>query len=236
MSNSPTQDPGATKALRDRENLLKKCPAPNAAGFIGDPYPFDDCVVSGEKLGPTSVSLIFENAPSHLNEKRHLRFCCEECKAKFLERPTSYLAALDRRIIDAQKAGYPISHCLVAIDTKLDPTTCVDVVYGNRLYRLSNGVAQGNFVKNLKVYVKAYEGQVAAVQRAKYPLTTCVVTGVELPAKPVDIVVGARLVRLANDDAVKAFYKDPAPALAKLEAAYAARATAPATPSAPKSN
>jgi hypothetical protein len=228
----PASEAAARKVARDRENLLKKCPAPNPAGYIGDPYPFDTCPVSGEAFGPTSVSLIFENAPSHMNERRHLRFCCDECKATFVAKPTAYLAALDRRIIDAQKAGYPISHCLVSIDTKLDPASCVDVVYGNRLYRLSNSVAQGNFVKNLKTYVKAYEGQVAAVQRSKYPLATCVATGVALPGKPVDVVVGARLVRLADEAAVKAFYENPAPALAKLEAAYAAGAGAPTAPKA----
>jgi hypothetical protein len=59
----------------------------------------------------------------------------------------------------------------------------------------------------------------AAKQRSEYPLKTCVVTGAPLPEKPFDLVIGARLVRLADADAAKRFYEDPARYLKAIDEA-----------------
>lgn len=214
--------PAPSKADIDRRILQAHSPAPHVGGYIGDPYPLDVCVVSKEPLGPSAVTFIYTDAPSHINEGRHLRFCCDTCLRTFKASPQGYLADLDRRIIQAQKPAYPLRHCPVDIEARIDGAAGVDFVYGNRLYRLSTESARLNFSKSLKRFVPAYEKELMALQRARYPLATCVVTGSALPEKPYDLVIGARLIRLADEAAAARLYADPAPYLAQLEAAYAA--------------
>lgn len=49
-------------------------------------YPLQTCLVSGEKLGDDSKSVMFGTAL--------VRFCCKDCVAKFEENPTKYLEQL----------------------------------------------------------------------------------------------------------------------------------------------
>jgi hypothetical protein len=79
---------------------------------------------------------------------------------------------------------------------------------------------------------------IVADQGAKYALKVCVISGAPLPAEPVNVFIGSRLVEVATPaDALKA-QQNPIETLAKLDAALAAlkpaATTAPgALPSAP---
>jgi YHS domain-containing protein len=49
-------------------------------------YPLDTCLVGGEKLGKDAVSVMYGTTL--------VRFCCNDCIAKFEKSPTEYLAKL----------------------------------------------------------------------------------------------------------------------------------------------
>lgn len=210
-----------TRAETDRNTILLRAPKPGPGGFVGDPYPFDTCVVDGTKLGADAATVVLRDTMP-LAEGRQLRFCSAACEAKFKAAPLNYLAKLDEEIRKTQLASYPLDHCIVMIEKKLD-ANAQNVVYGNRLYRMCCDKCVVNFDKNLDRYVRVYEKLLTTKQRGKYPLRTCVVTGVELPEKPFDLVIGTRLVRLADETAAKKFYENPAEYLTKLDEAKKAQ-------------
>lgn len=221
-SAAPTTPP--SKAETDRTGLLMRSPKPNAAGFIGDPYPLDTCIVSGEKLGPDAVTLILKDQPDAQQEGRQLKFCCKDCLAKFEASPRGYLTKLDEAIIAAQRASYPIERCLVMLDEKLADDT-KNIVYGNRCYVVCCKKCVNNFLKNTARYVTAYEKALMGRQRASYPLDTCVVSGEKLGEKHVDFVIGQTMVRVCCEDCMKKVLENPAPYVAKVTEARAKAAT-----------
>ncbi|MDZ4754911.1 MAG: hypothetical protein SGJ11_10505 [Phycisphaerae bacterium] len=219
---SAPQTAPPTKAETDRTSILLKLPAVNAAGFIGDPYPLDTCIVSGEKLGAESVTVILKDMPDALQEGRQIKLCCKACEAKLLANPTEYLRKLDAAIIAQQGASYPLTHCLVMLDETLVEDDHKTVVFGNRLYKLCCKKCVNNFLKGTGRYVGAFDREWTAKQKSKYPLDTCVVTGEKLGDKPVDLMIGYELVRVATNDAAKTVLENPKPYLAKLAAAKTA--------------
>jgi YHS domain-containing protein len=186
-----------------------KAPKPGPGGFVGDPYPLDVCIVGNEPLGANAVTVVLKDMADPLQENRQIRFCCEQCVAKFRAEPARYIAALDQAIIERFDKDFPLDRCLVMLEETLDDDA-ERIVYANRVYRLCCRKCITNFQKQTERYSQAYERMLAAKQRSTYPLKTCVVTGASLPEKPYDLVIGARLVRLADADAAKRFYEDPA--------------------------
>jgi hypothetical protein len=66
------------------------------------------------------------------------------------------------------------------------------------------------------------DAEVIRAQKPSYPLTKCVVSGKELDAKAVDMVVDGRLVRLCCADCKAGAEKDKAAVIAKIDAAVVA--------------
>lgn len=214
----PVQGQPPSRAERDRTSILMKAPKPGPGGFVGDPYPLDVCIVDNEPLGANAVTVVLTDMTDPLQEHRQVRFCCDACATRFRADPARYIAALDKAIIDRFDKDFPLDRCIVMVEERLDDDAD-RIVYANRVYRLCCRKCITNFQKQTERYTVAYERMVAAKQRAKYPLTTCVVTGDPLPEKPFDLVIGARLVRLADADAAKRFYEDPSRYLRMLDAA-----------------
>jgi hypothetical protein len=130
----------------------------------------------------------------------------------------------DRTVIQAQRWSYPLATCPVTGE-KLGAKPTEFVVEG-RLVRTCCGGCKGDVIKAPAATLKKIDAAVVAEQKAAYPLATCAVTDAKLDDKAVDYVHGTRLVRLANEDAVKAFAKDPKAAMAKVDAAYVKAQTA----------
>jgi len=66
--------------------------ATNSAPTAGDkpvPYPLDICIVSGERLGEMGAPVEFVYAANGVNQE--IKFCCPNCKAKFLKDPDTHL-------------------------------------------------------------------------------------------------------------------------------------------------
>jgi YHS domain-containing protein len=192
-------------------------PAPSPA-MVGDPYPLDTCIVSGEKLGADAKVVVLADQKDPLQNGRQMKFCCPKCEASFAAEPAKYIRDLDAKIIAAQSKSYPIDHCLVMPDEKLDDGAKT-VVYGNRLYKFCCPKCVRTFGKDAAKWSAAYEKEVAAAQKASYPLTTCPISGKPLGDGAVDAVIGSRLVRACCPGCVGPIKADPAAAFAKVDAA-----------------
>lgn len=223
--------PPPTKAENDRISLLLRLPKPNPAGFIGDPYPLDTCIVTGEKLGKDAVTLVLKDQADALQEGRQLKFANETAKQIFLVREREFLTKLDTEIIHRQRASYPLDRDVVEIDRTL--TEHFPFVFGNRCYVVMRSKNIDNFLKQAGRYVGTYDKMVGSKQRATYPLDTSLVSGEKLPAKPYDIVIGQRLVRLCSEAEAKTLLEDPTTYLAKLPPLKSAGDAKPSGGSAP---
>ncbi len=117
---------------------------------------------------------------------------------------------------------YPFDTCAV-LGKKLgamgDP---VIKVYDGREVRFCCPGCPPKFEKDLAASLKKLDEKIIADQLPIYPLKTSVVSGMALPAKPVDVVSGNRLVRLADESEKVALSKDAAKYIAELDKAVIA--------------
>lgn len=180
---------------------------------LGDPYPL--------KVDPLGDSLVDVDKPIVIvHESRELRFASEENLKKFKADPDKYLAAVDKKIIAQQKPTYPLATCVVSGQKLGNMGEPVDVVIGNRLVRFCCGGCKNALMKDPAKYFTKIDAAVIKAQADDYPMDTCVVSGEGLDemGKPVDYVIGTRLVRFCCKGCVKMFEKNPAKYLAKIDA------------------
>ncbi|MDP1661725.1 MAG: hypothetical protein Q8L55_07400 [Phycisphaerales bacterium] len=117
---------------------------------------------------------------------------------------------------------YPFGTCAV-LGKKLgsmgDP---IIKVYDGREVRFCCPGCPPKFEKDLAASLKKLDEKIVADQTPIYPLKTSVVSGKALPPKPVDVVSGNRLVRLADESEKAALSKEPAKFIAELDKAVIA--------------
>ncbi|MCA9285641.1 MAG: hypothetical protein KDA22_10520 [Phycisphaerales bacterium] len=176
-----------------------------------DPYPLATCPVSGRPLGDKPVIMEIDG--------REYRFCCNDCPEKFKADPAKYIPAIDKAIVEQQKAFYPLTHCVVMTEDELVEGEAVDYVYNNRLVRFCCKGCIKKFNQDPKAFLAKLDAAVVEAQLATYPIDVCVISGEKLGGmgEPVNMVVNNRLVRLCCKGCEKSVRKDPAAALAKLE-------------------
>lgn len=63
---------------------LTSCSTPGGA----KPYPYDVCIVSGNKLGSMGAPV------TKVHDGQQLKFCCEPCVDEFNENPAKFMAKL----------------------------------------------------------------------------------------------------------------------------------------------
>jgi len=189
-------------------------PSAAAAADRVDPYPLDTCPVSGEKLGGMGDPIVIQH------EGREFRFCCEKCVKKFKSDSAKFIAQVDEKIIAQQKASYPLDTCVVSGE-ELDEDA-ITVVVNNRLIRTCCKKCARKVKSSPEKFLAKIDQAIIAQQSKKYPLQTCPISGEELGGmgKPVDMVIGNRLVRLCCKSCKKKVLKDPAKVLAQVEAAW----------------
>ncbi len=66
---------------------------------------------------------------------RQIKFCCDQCPAKFEQDQERYLKQLDDAIIAAQVADYPLDECVVSGEQLGGMGDPYDYVYNNELVR-----------------------------------------------------------------------------------------------------
>ncbi len=181
-----------------------------------DAYPLDTCAVATKsKLGGMGDPVV------KVIDGREFRLCCERCVAKLEADPAKFAASVDARIIEAQKASYPLTTCVVSGEP-LD-ADAVDFVVGNTLLRTCCKNCVRKVQSKPENYLAKLDEAIVAAQAKEYPLTTCAVSGEALEGKSIDVIVGNRLVRLCCKGCKKGVSKDPAAVLAAVEAGWSAK-------------
>lgn len=139
----------------------------------------------------------------------------------------------DLAVIAAQLPSYPLDTCVVSgepLDAMGGP---FEHVHDGRLVRICCKPCIKGIERNTEAIFAKIDAAVVAAQGPSYPLETCPVSGEPLEGDrtPVDIVHGTRLVRVCCKGCVRGFHKNPAAALAVVDAAYmeAQRASYPLT-------
>lgn len=192
----------------------KPADAAKAPERVGDPYPFDTCPISGEKLGSMGEPFV------KMYEGREIRFCCDGCPPRFEKDLAASMAKLDEKVLKDQTPLYPLK---ISVVTGKDlPTKPYEFVYGNRLVRLGAEAEKADFLEDPKRYLAALDNAVVRQQGHPYPLKTCPVSQDEFGGEmgdPVDLVLAGRLVRLCCKGCKKDVEADPAKFIAVIDAA-----------------
>lgn len=93
----------------------------------GPSYPLTTCPISGEPM---------EKPVEYVHGTRLVRFCCNDCKAKFAKDSAPAMAKIDAALIAAQLKTYKVDVCPVSGEKLGGMGEPVDVLYGTRLVRL----------------------------------------------------------------------------------------------------
>ena len=110
----------------------------------------------------------------------------------------------------------------------IDPVTgekltddAVSHVHEKRHLRFNSRKNVETFMADPARYLKAIDAKLVEMQKERYPLTTCPVTGAELGSmgEPKEIIVGNRLVRLCCVGCEPKVRENPKPVIEKLDAA-----------------
>ncbi len=133
-------------------------------------------------------------------------------------------AAAEASIIAQQLPTYPLTTCPISNEPLEGMGKPMNLVHEGRLVRLCCKACLKEFKNDPAVaasILKSIDAGVIQAQKASYPLKTCVIGGDELGSMgdPIEMVVGTRLVRLCCKGCVKGVQKEPAKALATIDAA-----------------
>ncbi len=185
---------------------------------VGDAYPLDYCLVTGEKLGSMGDPVKYDH------NGREIKLCCAGCTGEFKKNADKYIGQLDSIIIEQQLPFYPLETCVVSGEKfGGEMGEPVNTVHNNRLVRFCCNMCTKTFAKDPAVYISKLDSAVVAAQKDAYPLQTCVISGGKLGSMgdPVDYVYGNRLVRFCCGGCVDGFNANPMAGLAKIDAALA---------------
>lgn len=190
------------------------------AWHVSDAYPLDTCVVSGRPFAGDKVHVVEV-------EGRRYKLCSEACAPKLRKAAPAYLAKLDRAVIDAQLADYPLDRCPVSGKQLGSMGETAHVVLGNHLVRLCCRGCTTKAKARTGEIVRTIEASAYEKQKDSYPLTTCLKTGHPLlPKTTVEVMHGPTLLRFGGKDCLDVLEQSPATVLAKLDEARKAKAAA----------
>lgn len=201
------------------------------APLSGDPYVLSTDPISGAPLGDKPI--IYQH------EGRELRFTDQKSLDTFKADPAKYLPKVDELMVKQQTPFYPMNTCMVSGD-KLggEMGKAVDVIYKNRLVQFCCKDCVKDFQKDPAKYIAKLDEAVIAKQGPGFPMKTCMVSGDKLGGdmgKPVDMVIGNRLVRLCCADCRADVVKNPLKYLKMIDDASKKSGDSKSAAPAPKS-
>jgi YHS domain-containing protein len=176
-------------------------------------YPLTTCPISGEPLDSMGKPM------DMVHEGRLVRFCCKSCVKEFKKDPAPALKKIDEGVVQAQKASYPLTKCVVSGEELGSAGEPVDYVQGTRLVRLCCKDCIKGVQKDPAKALATVDAALIEAQKKTYPLTTCLVCSKKIEGAGVDHLYGVRLVRFCSDACAPAFDKEPAKFVAQLDAA-----------------
>lgn len=212
----PAQKGPAQKAPVAQEKGQK--PAAEAKEWQGEPYMLETCAASGRPIDVKGTpQTAFFNG-------RELKFCCGGCADFVKKSPDKFLAKVDEKLIAQQAPIYPTDKCIVAGTPlkKGDKDTGVDVMVGNRLFR----VCCGKCAAKVKADPASFAGKLDALvlERAEkaYPFENCVVNEKRaLGEKPKVFAIAGRPVKTCCSGCERKVRQEPLKYVSKIDAAVA---------------
>jgi len=199
---SPTSETQADKTPSNEAIIAAQLPS----------YPLTKCVISGEELDSMGdpINMVVEG--------RLVRICCKGCAKSLKKDPKAAFAAIDKAVVAAQLKSYPLTRCMVSdegLDARGKP---ISYVHGTRLARFCCKGCVRAFKKSPAKFMAQIDEGLIKAQMADYPLNTCLISGEELGADAKSFLYGTRLVRTCCKSCIKAFNKNPAKFVARLDA------------------
>ncbi len=202
--------------------------ARTSSDMVGCAWTLSTCPVCLKPLGATPVIQRINDAKDLAVNGREIRFESAQCAATFETDRSKYLKAANEQMVKEQLPLYPAITCVVMPDESLsNPTSSTagtdeNMIVGNRLVRLCCGQCARRVRRDPAKWLAQVDKAIVADQGPKYPLKVCVISGAILPAEPVRVFIGSRLVQVATPaEALKA-QQNPIETLAKLDSAIAA--------------
>jgi YHS domain-containing protein len=189
------------------------------------PYPLNTCIITGEKLGEMGAPVV------RVYDGREVKFCCNGCVGKFEADPTGNFAKIDAKVMEQQRAIYPLETCLVDGKPLVGPgAQPVEFLVNDRLVRTDSPACRAAVEKDPAKYIAKLDEAVVAKQLPAYPLSTCPVLGGKLGGmgEPVNYVFQGRLVRFCCKGCIAKFDADPFKYLSMIDAATPAADPSPA--------
>jgi hypothetical protein len=174
-------------------------------------YPLTTCPMSGEAL---------EAPVDAVANGRLARLCCGKCAAKFKKNPTTTIDKIDKAVVKAQLASYPLKTCAVSGKDLGSMGEPINMVHGTRLVRLCCKGCVKKYEASPDMFVEAVNKELIKTQRASYPFERCLISDEPLDS-PIDQLYGTTLVRFCCAGCVKEFRKDPVAVVAKVNLARA---------------
>lgn len=169
---------------------------------ITETYPLDVCAVAGKKLGSMGKPINF------VHEGRQVRFCCRGCIPRFKKDPAQYLMAVDQKIIESQKATYPLEVCVIS-NEKLDKDA-KNVVINNRLVRVCCGGCARKVKKDPKGILAKLDTAIIKAKESNYPTSKCVISGEPLASNAKNVIIGNTLIKVCCKGCIRKVAEDPA--------------------------
>jgi hypothetical protein len=201
---------------------------PQAPARIGCAWPLSTCPVCLKPVGAAPVIKIIDDPKDPSLNGREIRFESVQCAATFEIDRAKYLNPANEQMVREQLPQYPAMNCVVMpAESLADPTgpnagKDENIIVGNRLVRTCCGQCARRVRRDPVKWLAQVDKGIVADQGAKYALKVCVISGAPLPAEPVNVFIGSRLVEVATPaDALKA-QQNPIETLTKLDAALAA--------------
>ncbi len=174
-------------------------------------YPEKACIVTGKALTAEEPGVEFVAAG------RLFKTCCTKCQAQVEANPAPCAAKLDKALVAAQLASYPLDTCMITGKPLAEDSPHV-IVEGTRVVRACCGNCVKSIQEDPAPHLEKLNAALIAKQVADYPLESCPVSGQGLTSKgdPVDRLYGNTLVRLCCAGCVESFEKDPAACAAQV--------------------
>ena len=178
-----------------------------------DAYPLDTCVVSGRPFAGAKMQVVEV-------EGRKLKLCSAECAEKLRKDPQTYVAKLDRAVVEAQVADYPLDRCPISGKPLGSMGEPAKIVLDNHLVQLCCKGCTSKAKAKKDEIVRSIQAAAYAKQKDTYPLQTCLDSGDELdPETTIEVMHGPTLLRFGCEYGVEQLDSAPATMLARLRAA-----------------
>lgn len=209
-------------ALAFSQDGAKTAPAAKAEEtakeWQGEPYTLETCAASGRPIDVkgTPQTVFFEG--------RELKFCCKGCADFVKKNPAKFLGKVDEQLTAQQRPIYPTDKCLIAGTplTKKGKDTGVDVMVGNRLFRVCCQKCAAKVKADPAKFAAKLDAMVLEQAKANYPLETCVVNPKrKLDAKAKATVVAGRPVMTCCSGCMRKVRSKPMDYLPAIDAAMA---------------